>query len=125
MDFEALIAVGIATLVLGAPLFWLSRRWLRSAIGAKAKRNSPHMTKVGLLVAVVLVVLLLGGFAAGHLAPETAFGQLMKQPLGRLAYALTLGFLSIPLQQWLKTRGMDLYSTSAEDRQPEQGNRKP
>jgi len=125
MNLEALIAVGVATLLMGAPLLWVSRRWLRSTSGINAKNASPRVTRTGLLVAVILVVLFIVGFAASYYAPDTAFGQFMSNPLGRLAYALTLGFLSIPLQRWLRSRGMDLYSTGAQDRRPEQDNRKP
>ncbi len=121
MNIEALLAVGVATLLLGAPLFWMSRRWLRSASGANAKGNSPRVTKTGLLLAVVLVVLLIGGFAAAYYAPDTAFGQLMGNPLGRLAYALILGFLSIPLQRWLRTRGIHLYSNNSGERRSGSG----
>lgn len=125
MNIEALIAVGVAVLLLGVPLFWVSRRWLRSASGANAKSGSPRVTKTGLLVAVVVVVLLIGGFAASYYAPDSAFGQFMSNPLGRLAYALAVGFLSIPLHRWLRARGMDLYSTGSDDRPPGRDGRRP
>lgn len=69
MDVEAVVAVGLATLVLGAVLFGVSRFWLRSSMGRNVRTSSPRLTRAGIILGVAFVLLLFVGFGAAYFAP--------------------------------------------------------
>lgn len=109
MDLEALVVIGIFTLVLGAVLFALFRLWVRHkfhdhpTVGTKVR-----LTKAGVICVPVLVIVLIGGFLMEYIAPESVLGKLVETPIGRLSYAaaVTLAFLLIEVV--LKSKGIRL-----------------
>lgn len=118
MDIEAVVAVGLVTLALGALLFGASRLWLRSLVGRNVRTSSPRMTRAGIILAVAFVLLLFVGFGAAYFAPSSWFGQFVSRPSGRFTYAIALGLISIPAERWLRSRGVHLFSR--DERRPEQ-----
>jgi hypothetical protein len=109
MQLRALVIILVAGSIFGLLLylpFFLWFRWRRK-VGRPAApgRYGKPVPRGELKWMVLIIVLLLVGYAQGHLAPATWFGAQMRTDAGRTAFALVLAVvLSVIRVAWLAWR---------------------
>jgi hypothetical protein len=109
MNWEALLVIGGGAIVLGAVLFLLARMLFYRPLSRSASGDqSPPVTRVGVLLISIFVIVYLGGYTMQYIAPESAFGRFVSHGYGRVAYFLALIAVFIPLERWLIRRELPL-----------------
>jgi hypothetical protein len=109
MNWEALGAIGLLVLGLGIVLFVPAMMWARHKLRKEPDRHPPlKLTGIGWTYVTTTVVLLLGGFSAQYVAPESVLGQFVSTSRGRFLYLLFLLAVSWIVETLMKARGIYL-----------------
>jgi L-asparagine transporter-like permease len=109
MNWEALGAITLLTLALGAVLYLPARIWARRQVKATPTAHPKlRLTKVGALLLAAAVFLLIGGLLMNYLAPESLLGKFVATSSGRFLYLFAVIILFWIVEFALKTRGISL-----------------
>jgi hypothetical protein len=116
MDWEALLVIGLFTLVLGilliVPIMIFVKRKLRSEPSAHL---IIRLTKTGWILIGVTIFVLIGGFSMQYFSPDSTFGQFVKTSAGRFVYLSIVIFIFWLIEVALKSRGIKMIDRSGDD----------
>lgn len=109
MNWEALIIIGLFTLSLGVLIFVPAWFWAKRKLhDHPAARTKIKMTKAGLFLIPLFIVILICGLLMDFLAPESILGQFVKTPGGRFLYLMIVVSIFWGLEAILRSKGIKL-----------------
>jgi len=115
MNLEAVIVIGLFTLILGVVLYVPARYFIRRKLRKNPRYAKQRVTKVGLFVFGIMVVILMCGFSLQYLAPESWLGQLVTTAKGRLAYGLLVVAVFWSVEIFLSRKGIKIIEKEKTD----------
>jgi cytochrome c biogenesis factor len=110
MDLEALLVVGLFSLVLGALLYAPARIWAKREARADP-RNHPRLglTRLGWILMLVAILVLICGLLMDQIAPGTKLGKLASTASGRFFYLMAVLLVFWVVETALKRKGIKLF----------------
>ena len=107
MNWEAFLVIGGIVLVLGIILLIPGLLWARYKLRSEPRGGGARrITKHGLVLYVIMIAIMLFGFAAGELWPDSWLGRFTGSTLGLLGYLCLVFGLFFLLEKWLHKKGV-------------------
>ncbi len=114
LNWEAVVAVGAFTAILGLALCLPARWWARRKleVAPSEVRTNFRFTKIGLVFYTTMLILLGIGLLSNYVAPYSWLGQLADTGFGRLIILGVYLAIAVPVERLLVRSGVLLVAKS-------------
>lgn len=107
INWEAFIAIGGVTLIIGIVLLIPGLWWVRRNVKQYShSQGTMAVTKAGFIYSSIFVFILVAGFTAQYWAPETAFGKWLSTGIGRILFVIGLISIAFIFEKILNKFGL-------------------